>query len=496
MHAIASILRMGCFDQPIQLTQSILMRETLVVDLDNTLLKSDALVESFWSAAGRDWRSPFRAVCELTQGKAALKRYLAGASHIDVTTLPYNADVINYIEDWREGGGRTALVTASDEAIAKRIGAHLELFDEVHGSNGTENLKGVNKANFLIENYGEKQFSYIGDSEADLAVWKHAKRAITVTSSQAMMTRASQVAVEIEHLAPHEYQWSMYLKAIRPHQWLKNMLVFVPMLAAHQIDGTTILASILAFIAFSLVASSVYILNDLLDLDADRAHPRKRERPFASGGIPITSGLWMAGGLLAGGAIIAAFFDPAFFAVIAGYYALTTGYSLYLKRRIVIDICALAALYTIRIIAGGAATGIPLSVWLLAFSIFFFLSLASVKRQAELVDSTERGKLEASGRGYHVDDLQIISIISISAGYVSVLVMALYVNSPSVMELYTYPEAMWGVCAVMLFWITNTVMLAHRGMMHDDPVVYAAKDRLSQVCFLIVVAFVVAGAVL
>jgi 4-hydroxybenzoate polyprenyltransferase/phosphoserine phosphatase len=474
----------------------VLMREILVVDLDRTLLKSDMLFESFWSSFGQDWRSPFRSAFALSKGKAALKRYLAEAARIDVTMLPYDDAVINYIKAWRDAGGRTALVTASDNKIAQKIGTHLKLFDEVHGSNGSENLKGERKARFLIETYGDKQFSYMGDSEADLAVWKHTQRAITVNLSEAMKTRAAQVAEEIEHLATHTPTTGAYLKAIRPHQWMKNALVFLPMLAAHQINGASLFASLLAFIAFSLVASSVYVLNDLLDLDADRAHPRKRLRPFAAGSIPIASGTWMATGLLGLGAVIAAFLGPAFFAVMVGYYALTTGYSLYLKRRIVVDICVLAGLYTVRIVAGGAATGIPLSVWLLAFSIFFFLSLAAVKRQAELVDNVKQGKLKASGREYHVDDLPIISMISISAGYVAVLVMALYVNSPAVMQLYVHPEALWGVCAILLYWITRTAMLAHRGAMHDDPVVYAAKDRLSQVCFLVILAFVLGGATL
>lgn len=472
------------------------MREILVIDLDHTLLKSDMLFESFWSSFGQDWRSPFHSLFAVLKGKAALKRYLAEAAQIDVTTLPYDDAVINYIKTWRDAGGRTALVTASDNKIAQEIGAHLKLFDEVHGSDGTENLKGARKAHFLIETYGEKRFSYMGDSEADLAVWKHAKRAITVNLSEAMKTRVAQVAGEIEHLATHAPTIGAYFKAIRPHQWMKNALIFLPMLAAHQINGASLFVSLLAFIAFSLVASSVYVLNDLLDLDADRAHPRKRLRPFAAGSIPIASGTWMAAGLLGLGAVIAAFLGPTFFAVMVGYYALTTGYSLYLKRRIVIDICVLAGLYTARIVAGGAAMGIPLSVWLLAFSIFFFLSLAAVKRQAELVDNVKQGKLKASGRGYHVDDLPIISMISISAGYVAVLVMALYVNSPAVMQLYAHPQTLWGVCAILLYWITRAVMLAHRGAMHDDPVVYAAKDRLSQVCFLIILAFVLAGAVL
>lgn len=472
------------------------MREILVVDLDHTLLKSDMLFESFWSAFGRDWRSPLRSTLALSRGKAALKRYLAQSAQVDVTSLPYDEEVISYIEAWRDAGGRTALITASDDKFAQDIGNHLKLFDDIHGSNGIENLKGERKARFLIEKYGEKQFSYMGDSEADLAVWKHAKRAITANVSEAMRARVAKVAEEVEHLATYTPTMGAFFNAIRPHQWTKNALVFLPMLAGHQIDGPTFVSSLLAFIAFSLIASSVYVLNDLLDLKADRAHPRKRMRPFAAGSIPIASGTWMAMGLLVVGAGIAAFLGPAFFGVMVGYYALTTSYSLYLKRRIVIDICVLAGLYTMRIVAGWAATGISFSVWLLAFSTFIFLSLAAVKRQAELVDNVKQGKLNATGRGYHVDDLPIISMISISAGYIAVLVMALYVNSPEVMKLYARPEALWGVCAILLYWITRTVMLTHRGVMHDDPVIFAVKDRMSQICLLIILAFVIAGAVL
>jgi 4-hydroxybenzoate polyprenyltransferase len=202
----------------------------------------------------------------------------------------------------------------------------------------------------------------------------------------------------------------------------------------------------------------------------------------------------MAAGLFLVGSLLAVSISPAFGLAMAAYYILTTAYSLHLKRRIVIDICVLAGLYTARIIAGGVATGIPLSVWLLAFSVFFFLSLAAVKRQAELIDSAERGNLKPGGRGYHVDDLPVIAMIGISAGYVSVLVMTLYVNSPAVVALYAHPEALWGVCAVLLYWITRTVMVAHRGHMHDDPVVYAAKDRISQMCLLIILGFVLGGA--
>jgi 4-hydroxybenzoate polyprenyltransferase/phosphoserine phosphatase len=468
-------------------------REILVVDLDGTLLRSDMLFESFWSALSRDWRNPLLSVAALIDGRASLKRHLAMASRVETETLPYDPTVIAFVKAWRDSGGRTALVTATDRDLAEAIAAHLGIFDEVHGSDGKLNLTGDSKGQFLEKRFGSKGFAYIGDAKADLPVWKRASKAITVNAPASLRREAERVCDSVEHLVTDARSTKAYVKALRPHQWLKNVLVFVPMLAAHQLDSQTLLLSFLSFVCFSLVASSVYVLNDLLDLDADRAHPRKKHRPFSSGSIPIAHGTWMAAGLLILGGLIAINISSSLFLVMVAYYLLTAAYSLHLKRRIVIDICVLAGLYTARIIAGGVATGIPLSVWLLAFSVFFFLSLAAVKRLGELIDSAQRGNLKASERGYRVDDLPIISMIAIGAGYVSVLVMALYVNSAVVVELYAHPEVLWGVCAVLLYWITRTIMVAHRGHMHDDPVVYAAKDRISQVCLLIIVGFVVAG---
>ncbi len=265
------------------------------------------------------------------------------------------------------------------------------------------------------------------------------------------------------------------------------------MIAAHQVVFATLLQSVLAFVSFSLVASSVYVLNDLLDLKADRAHPRKRARPFASGDIPIPHGTWMAPALLGAGMFVAFNLGWLFMGIMLAYFAATSFYSLNLKRRIIIDICVLAGLYTMRIVAGGAATDIPLSVWLLAFSVFFFLALAAVKRQAELRDGAKRGQLRASGRGYHVDDLPVISMMAMSSGYVSVLVMALYLNSQAVTMRYTYPEALWGICLVLLYWLSRVVMMTHRGWMHDDPIVFAVKDRISQFCLILMGAFAIIG---
>ena len=467
--------------------------EVLVVNLDGTLLRSNMLHESFWSAFGRDWRSPVLSVGALLRGRACLKRYLADAAHVDVSTLPYDQQVIAYIEAWRSMGGATALVTASDQRFAQAVADQLGLFDDVHGSDGHRNLKGAEKRTLLERRFGQGRFAYMGDAPADLPVWQSAAQAITVNASAALRRKAEGVCDHVEHLATAAVSHRAYIKALRPHQWLKNILVFLPMLAAHQIDGATLLTSLLAFVCFNLVASSVYVLNDLLDLAADRSHPRKRHRPFASGRLPISHGVWMAMGLIALGALLSVFAGWYFACIMAGYYVLTAAYSLHLKRRIVIDICVLAGLYTLRIIAGGVATGIALSVWLLAFALFFFLALAAVKRQAELIDGAGRGKEYASGRGYQADDLPIISMIAIGAGYVSVLVMALYVNSEIVVALYAHPQMLWGVCLLLLYWLTHMVMVTHRGQMHDDPIVYAVKDPISRACLVIMSAAVFGG---
>lgn len=465
----------------------------LVIDLDGTLLRSDLLYETFWDACGRDWRSTVPAARALLRGRAALKRCLAGLSTLDPATLPYDAAVIAYVGAWRERGGRAALVTAGDQTLARRVAAHLGLFDEVHGSDGVRNLKGAVKAEFLGRRFADTGYAYMGDAWADLPVWEKARRAITVNAPAALRARVEALGREFEHVTTASAAWRPYLDALRPHQWLKNLLVFAPMLAAHRLDWATAAPSVLAFVAFALVASGVYVMNDLVDLAADRAHPRKRHRPFAAGRVPIAHGTAMAAGLLLAGAAVAATLGPTFLLVVLAYVVVTTAYSYALKRQAVVDICVLAGLYTVRLVAGGVATGISLSVWLLAFSIFFFLALAAVKRHAELVDNARRRQPQPAGRGYHVEDLPVVSQMAIGAGYVSVLVLALYLTSPDVTKLYTEPALLWGICPVLLFWISRMVLVAHRGGMHDDPIVYAVKDRTSWVCGGLVLGFAVAG---
>lgn len=468
----------------------------LVVDLDGSLIRSDLLFETFFSALKNSWLIPIMCLYKIFRGKAALKEYLAKESNIDYASLPFNQKVLERIKRHKASGGTVSLVTASNETLASNVADCLELFDEVHGSTASKNLIGENKAAFLTERYKETGFDYVGDSSADVHVWKRSHSAMMVNCSQRTQRAVQNLGKPYEILSDDRPCKRDYLKALRPHQWLKNILIFLPMLAGHQLDGATAWYSFLAFIAFSLIASSVYVVNDLLDLNADRAHPRKRLRPFASGVVPIAHGSFLALAALLSGVVIAAFLGLQFLLTLGAYYVLTTAYSLRLKQQIILDICFLAGLYTMRIVAGGVATGIDLSVWLFAFSIFFFFSLAAVKRQAELVDMAERGALTAKGRGYHVEDLPIISMVGLAAGYISVLVMALYVNSPTVMELYAIPETLWGICCVLLYWLTRMVLITHRGAMPDDPVVFAAKDRVSQICFVAMLSFAAAGAFL
>src|SRR5262249_51625447 len=260
--------------------------DVLVVDLDGTLIRSDLLFETFWSAFSKSWTAPFDAAQSLRHGRAALKQRLSELGSVDVATLPYNQEVLAYIHRWRADGGRTALVTASNKKLADAIAAHLGVFDEVHGSDETTDLKGGRKGAFLERRFGNLGFVYIGDAEANFPVWEKAATAITVNASRSLRARVDALGRETEHLGSQLTSIEPYLKALRPHQWLKNLLVFIPMLTAHQLTARTLGQSLAAFICFSLLASSVYVLNDLLDLTFDRTHSRKRDRPFASGSIP------------------------------------------------------------------------------------------------------------------------------------------------------------------------------------------------------------------
>jgi len=466
----------------------------LIVDLDGTLVKTDLLVEMFLLALGNNFFSGIFSLFTLRKGRAAFKRKLVNETTLDITALPYNQNVIDYIEERRSRGYKTMLVTASDQLIADKIGQHVQLFDEIHGSNGQVNLKGEKKAQFLIEKIGKQNFAYIGDSAADFAVWEHSNKIITVNVSSKIKRKADNKFKKVEHLDSSQSKLKNLVKLIRPHQWVKNLLVFIPLLAGHQFTENAIFKSFLAFIAFSMIASGIYIFNDLFDIQNDRQNPEKRKRSIASGNVLVTRAVVICSFLLIGGLTLAGRINTNLLLISILYVTTTIVYSIYLKRLIIIDICFLSIFYTLRLLAGSEASEVPLSFWLAAFSTFFFFSLASIKRLNELVESTSRGTLKIKGRGYHSEDLPIISQIATASGLTAVLIMALYLNSDEVIALYKFPQALWGICLVLLFWVNRFIVLANRGKIYGDPIVFSIKDRTSYYSgFLILLLIIIAN---
>ncbi|MBC3924673.1 hypothetical protein QCBJ_12080 [Pseudomonas sp. QC2] len=454
----------------------------LVVDLDGTLLRSDLLLETGIAFLRNRPLQVLSPLIWLFRGKAYLKKKLAEAVDIDVSVLPYNMEVIALIKAERIRGRKIVLATASYYTLAESISKELELFDLVLATDGECNLSGHRKRDALIERFGEQGYDYVGNANEDLAVWASAQSAYVVNPGRGVERRArlqGNVKCVFNSNAAGLKDW---LRAIRLHQWVKNALVFVPLLAAHQLTNPPLLwQGVLAFLLFGLCASSVYILNDLLDLADDRHHASKCHRAFAAGHLSISAGLITFPVLLLSAFAGAYLWLPLQFSgVLAAYYGLTLAYSLYLKRKMGVDVIALAILYTIRIIAGTFAMSMQLTFWMLAFSMFMFLSLALVKRYAELKDAVRKGhEHKTRGRGYYPADLEMISSLGASSGYLAVMVLALYIHDQSTIGLYSRPQVIWLACPLLLFWITRVWMLSHRGEMHDDPVVFAIKDRVS-----------------
>jgi len=398
--------------------------EPLVVDLDGTLLRSNLLLERALAFVRAQPLNLLKTFGWAAQGNSALREHLEAATKIDVSVLPYEAATLEHIATAR-AAGRRVLLAADDSVAANDIARHLNLFD-----------------------------------------------AVVATAAAGVREKAIARRIDL----------SAWAKALRLHQWVKNALIFVPLLSAHQLTNVALLGrGALAVFLFGLCASSVYLLNDLLDLEDDRHHKSKRLRPFASGELTIKQGLIAFPVLLTAAFAGALLFLPWQFAAALGiYYILTLSYSFSLKRQMAVDVIALALLYTIRVVAGAAAFQLPLTFWLLAFSTFMFLSLALSKRYSELRDAQERGHTEKTrGRDYDPRDLEMISALGAAAGYQSVIVLALYVRDPHTVALYTRPEMIWLACPLLLFWVTRIWMLTHRGHVHDDPVVFAITDRVS-----------------
>jgi 4-hydroxybenzoate polyprenyltransferase/phosphoserine phosphatase len=482
-------------DDMFEPNKRILNTAPLVVDLDGTLIHTDMLHESALHVSRVRPLDVLRIPLWLLRGKATLKRELAGRSSFDASLLPYNQPLLDWLKEERAAGRRIVLCTASDRAIADAVADHLGVFDEVLASDGVLNLAGDHKAEVLERRFGEGGFDYAGNSSADLKVWRRARKAIVVNGARGLERKAAALCSVERAFPPPKRGIAAWRKVLRVHQWLKNLLLFVPLVAAHRVaEAEGWLTLLLAFVSFSLCASTVYIANDLLDLESDRAHPRKRLRPFASGRVPAWQGVALAPLLLAASLALGGLVGGSFLPWLLFYFVLTCAYSWGLKRVMLLDCITLAMLYTLRITAGAAALSIPLSFWLLAFAVFLFLSLAFVKRYAELQTHALSGKHKVHGRGYYTSDSPLVMNLGVTAGYASAVVLALYLNSEAVLELYRRPEAVWGTVPILLFWISWIWMQAHRGDMHDDPVVFAVKDRASRLAGLAFGAALVIGA--
>ena len=464
--------------------------QVIAVDLDGTLTLTDTLYESVLTLVRNKPYFLLLLPFWLFKGIAHLKQKVAEYSELDVTTLPYNQPLIDWLKEEKQCGKKIILCTAANEKIAEAVVGNFDLFDAFIASDSKTNLKGVRKRDVLQERYGDKGYDYAGNSNDDLEVWSGASNAIVVNASEYVLQKASKLTSVTQVFLSERASIVAWLRAIRVHQWLKNLLLFVPLLAAHQIDNAQSLGLlVIAFLSFSLCASSVYITNDLLDLESDRNHPRKRFRPFATAKLSVLHGVFAAPFLITTSFLLGAVVGSNFLIVLLVYLFLTVTYSFSLKLLVLVDCLTLAILYTMRIIAGAAAVSVSLSFWLLAFSIFIFLSLALVKRYAELLVQSREGKNSAHGRGYLVTDAPLLQVLGVSSGYISTLVIALYLRSENVMSLYAQPLAIWLLIPILLFWVSWVWLKSSRGEMHDDPIVFAATDKTS-LSVAVITAFV------
>ena len=466
----------------------------LCVDLDGTLLAIDTLQEAAVATCLRDPRTLFAIPGWLAQGKARLKAALAERWDFDPALLPYHLDFLAYLQEQKARGRTLVLATAADRRIAQKIADHLGLFDDVIASDGDRNLGGAAKAAALVERFGAKGFVYAGNARADIAVWQEAAAAVVVSAS-------SRVRLVAKTLAPVEQTFDRQgsrayglVRALRPYQWVKNLLVFVPLVCVAAFrDAEGWRAAAECFAAFCCIASAIYLLNDIGDLAADRGHPRKSRRPFASGAVPISWGLALAPVLLAMSGVLGWFGGaPRDLAI---YALLSLAYNLKLKEMPLVDIFVLAALYTVRLFGGGEASGYPVSLWLLGFSSFMFLSLALIKRVSELRRVAQQRrpvpeKLAAARRGYMTHDIPLLEMMGIASCFTSALVLALYVQSDTAIDSYLHPKLLWSIVPLMLFWQCRLWMSTTRNYMHDDPIVYAARDWVSWAVFAALIGFV------
>lgn len=447
-------------------------KKPLVLDVDGTFLRTDMLLETFWAGLGQDPFATLKASVTNLSRPAVLKAELARIAQVRTDLMPVNDAVMAVAGAARAEGREVILASASDQSLVARLAAEHSLSSRIFSSDGSTNLKGDRKAAALVAAFGEGGFDYAGNAPVDRKIWRHADRALVVGDAAS----ARQLDGQGKTVDRIEGGWrpGALLKALRPHQWVKNVLLFVPLLAGHVFAPLPWAITLLGLIAFSLAASSIYVVNDLLDLEADRLHVKKRHRPFASGAVPITMG--MAAALLAAGTALAigAVISLPFLAIVALYMALSLAYSLRLKRLRWIDIATLAALYTIRVVAGALASGVGISGYLLVFIYPVFIALGAVKRLTELTLATSDERLP--GRGYGKPDrgdLLNVAVIGMAGALLSFFA---YSFTEQAVSLYPTRWLLWLALVPIGWWLLRMIRLGWLGKQDYDPIVFAMKD--------------------
>ncbi len=458
----------------------------LVVDIDGTLINTDLLYEAVILLIKKNPFYILKCLLWAFKGKAYFKNRIFGLINLDYLHLPYNEDLINFIEKEFASGRKIILASASPVSAAIGISKIHPIFTEVYGTQNNINLKGSNKLKVLTDRFGKGKFDYIGNSNADSVIFENARNSYLVNPSGSIEKKSKRIANVKFTWKSSKANFVDYLQAIRVYQWIKNLLLFVPLITSHSFRSIDLFESTWgAFWVFSLVASSGYLINDVLDMSSDRNHPQKRYRPVASGKISILNASVLAVVFLASGLFLASKFNAAFFYTLLFYFTISLAYSVYLKKLALYDVFVLAMLYSLRVFAGGEVIDVPISFWLIAFSTFIFLSLAFLKRYSELITIKDSTALKKQNRGYASEDVYLVRIMGIVSGFLAIIVFALYINSPDVIRLYSKPLMLWSISFLLLFWINRMWLITSHGKMTDDPIVFTLKDITSYVIFLL-----------
>jgi len=463
----------------------------LFVDLDGTLIKTDVLLESILVLLRRNPLYFAMLPIWLLRGRANLKYQIARRVNLPCDALPLHPELLAYLHQERANGRQLILISASNQKPVSELAQHLNLFDEAIGSDQHLNLRAQAKLERIRQRILTGNFAYAGNSHADIPVWAEAAEIVLVNCPRSIVDTLLERAQNILQLDTPSGHWREFVTAMRLHQWLKNGLIFLPLLLSHQLNSPgSLLQAAIGFISFSLCASSVYLMNDLLDLQSDRRHRTKRLRPFACGELPLAWGFVGAPALLGAAVLAALLLEVEFLYVLLVYWTITCFYTLHLKRLFVVDAITLSILYTLRIIAGSAAIGVVTTNWLLAFSLCVFFGLAMLKRFTELNILRAEGGSEISGRAYTTGSLRAIFTIGVISNLMAVAVFAMYINAPDITQLYSMPVLLWAICPFLLYLFARIWIQAQKGLLHEDPVLFAMTDHRSQLIAVLCAAII------